>query len=96
MNKTKLIKSLKTDQVVLSAIGGPQHESIIQGIDWAINVIKNHADWISVEDEMPSVNMILTHHADGSIRVTDLLGDEYKHAITHWQHLPPPPKEIEE
>lgn len=38
------------------------------------------------------MNNSKTYHADGSIRVTDLLGDEYESKITHWQPLPKPPK----
>lgn len=48
--------------------------------------------WINPKDHFPDRDVILTYHADGSIRVTDLLGDEYESKITHWQPLPQPPK----
>ena len=72
------------------------------GAEWA----DGHPHWISVEDELPKMETEVLMVSSGC---TDTLfgyrckagkngwycynDDDYWHNITHWQHLPQPPKE---
>ena len=76
--------------------------AFLNGIDYA----EHHPHWISVEDELPKMETEVLMVSSGC---TDTLfgyrckagkngwycynDDDYWHNITHWQHLPQPPKE---
>ena len=74
----------------------PENHALLEqlyGIDFEKPPHKLHVDgWVSVDEQLPTERMVLTYHQDGSIRVTDLMGDEYESQITHWQPLPEPPQ----
>lgn len=77
-------------------------EAFTEGAEWA----DGHPRWISVEDELPKMETEVLMVSSGC---TDTLfgyrckagkngwycynDDDYWHNITHWQHLPQPPKE---
>ena len=65
-------------------------EHFVAGAMWA----DAHTNWISVEDELPPQNGRYIFYSDTmgvttSYYYADILLNEH---VTHWQHLPQPPK----
>ena len=100
MNKTKLIKSYilkKLKSYKLTKANLPIRAELADIAVFVDEVAASSTNsWIDVEKHLPSESVVLTYHTDGSIRVTDLSGDEYEHAITHWQPLPQAPTNSEQ
>ena len=74
-------------------------------VDEAINIVKQHSDWISVDERLPSVNLkVLVWHSrkekfftatyDRDLKIWLENGLPYSsnflYSITHWQPIQPP------
>lgn len=75
----------------------------------AINIVKQHSDWISINERLPSVNLkvlafherkkkvfIATYDRDLEMWLEGGLpySSNFLYWITHWQPLPQPPIEV--
>ena len=72
------------------------------GFQAAINIVKIHSDWISVDDRLPSDNEeVLTYWSDGDVVIAYFIKGKFSFSdchgeiITHWQPLPLPPSEVQ-
>ena len=77
----------------------------------AIDIVKQHSDWVSVDERLPSVNLkVLVWHSrkekfftatyDRDLKIWLENGSPYLsnflYSITHWQPLPQPPSEVQD
>lgn len=79
-------------------------------IDDCIDIVKQHSEWISVDERLPSVNLkVLVWHSrkekfftatyDRDLKIWLENGLPYSsnflYSITHWCELPQPPSEVQ-
>ena len=90
-NKDNFNKTGDRDYAV--AIGVTQH---------CINIVKQHSDWISVDERLPADNEeVLTYWSDGDVVIAYFMKGRFSFSdcsgeiITHWQPLPQPPSEVQ-
>lgn len=75
-------------------------DGFLDGMKKAIDIVKNHNDWISVDDELPNDDnnryLVYSIHTEvceivNKSQLKQMIDNSAK--ITHWQPLPKPPKE---
>lgn len=72
------------------------------GFQAAIDIVKQHSDWISVDERLPADNEeVLTYWSDGDVVIAYFMKGRFSFSdcsgeiITHWQPLPQPPSEVQ-
>lgn len=100
-----LIKKLinEHNQAVQYAEESPEKDGFLSGMKKAIDIVKNHNSWISVDDRLPPLEtVVLVYQIPLRYVLTaTYLGDSWEFSelmpsdtrVTHWQPLPEDPKE---
>lgn len=80
-----------------------EKDGFLSGMKKAIDIVKKHNGWISVDDKLPSIHDTVLVYGNFRYIITAELTDEgkwdyselmpYDSKVTHWQPLPEPPKE---
>lgn len=72
------------------------------GFQAAIDIVKQHSDWISVDERLPADNEeVLTYWSDEDVVIAYFMKGRFSFSdcsgeiITHWQPLPQPPSEVQ-
>lgn len=86
-------------------------EQFVGGLEQAIAIVKQHNEWVSVNERLPSVNLkvlvwhsrkekffIATYDRDLKIWLENGLpySSNFLDSITHWCELPRPPSEVQD
>ena len=92
---------------VLTNIGLTRNKAKLEAIEKAINIVKQHSDWVSVDERLPEHGGTYPALADGRFGIAKFDPEynawlfknfevyELMANVTHWMPIPQPPSEVQ-